>query len=141
MNAYDKALSLLAMREHTAKEITRKLLEKGYEMGDIESAVSRLEAEGAISNKRYVESYLRSRARKGGESLCLMRMKLLDRGIDKSTLDEILFEYLEGDEYYALLKKSYRALSSKKGEDGATRSLLNKGYTLSEIKRAKQRED
>ena len=88
MNAYDKALSLLAMREHTAKEITRKLLEKGYERGDIESAVSRLETEGAISNKRYVESYLRSRARKGGESFCLMR----------------------------------------------------KGYTLSEIKRAKQRE-
>lgn len=138
MNAYDKALYLLSGREHTAKEIRMKLSAKGYGEEEIESAIIRLVAEKAIDDARYVESYVRSRARKGGESVTLMRMKLLERGVSRDKVDAVLNVYRESDEYFDCLKKSYQALSSRKGEEKALRSLLTKGYTLSEIKRAKE---
>ena len=68
MKAYDKALSLLAVREHTAKEIREKLLKRGYGDDEVDEAISHLLEEGAIDDARYVESYVRSRIRKGGES-------------------------------------------------------------------------
>ena len=137
MKAYDKALSLLAIREHTAKEIRLKLIGKGYGGEEVEEAISRLLEEGAINDIRYIESYVRSRNRKGGESVRLMMLKLKDKGVCSTCLESFLSEYKESDEYFSLLKKSYDALSAKKGDESAIRSLMNKGYTLNEIKRAK----
>ena len=47
-SAYDKAVSLLAMREHTKNELKDKLEKKGYREDDVIEAVSRLEREGYI---------------------------------------------------------------------------------------------
>ena len=136
MKAYDKALSLLAVREHTAKEIREKLLKRGYGDEEVDDAISRLLEEGAIDDARYVESYVRSRIRKGGESVRLMSLRLRERGVAKEALDACVKEYGESPEDFEALKKNYGALLLKKGEDGAIRSLMNKGYTLSEIRRA-----
>lgn len=136
MKAYDKALSLLEVREHTAKEIREKLLKRGYGDEEVDDAISRLLEEGAIDDARYVESYVRSRIRKGGESVRLMSLRLRERGVAKEALDACVKEYGESPEYFEALKKNYGALLLKKGEDGAIRSLMNKGYTLSEIRRA-----
>lgn len=140
MKAYDKALSLLAVREHTAKEIREKLLKKGYGYEEVDDAISRLLEEGAIDDARYVESYVRSRIRKGGESVRLMSLRLRERGVAKEALDACVKEYGESPEYFEALKKNYGALLLKKGEDGAIRSLMNKGYTLSEIRMAKEKD-
>lgn len=140
MNAYDKALSLLALREHTAKEIEAKLKNKGYESEEISAALSRLVEEGAIDDSRYIESYVRSRSRKTSEGAILMAMRLKERGVDRQKVDEYLSVYRESDEYMEVLKKGYDALISKKGEEGAVRSLLNKGYSMSEIRRARKME-
>ena len=136
MKAYDKALSLLAVREHTAKEIREKLLNRGYGDEEVDDAISRLLEEGAIDDARYVESYVRSRIRKGGESVRLMSLRLRERGVAKEALDVFVKKYGESPEYFEALKKNYGALLLKKGEEGAIRSLMNKGYTLSEIRRA-----
>ena len=136
MKAYDKALSLLAVREHTAKEIREKLLKRGYGDEEVDDAISRLLEEGAIDDARYVESYVRSRIRKGGESVRLMSLRLRERGVAKEALDVFVKKYGESPEYFEALKKNYGALLLKKGEEGAIRSLMNKGYTLSEIRRA-----
>ena len=136
MKAYDKALSLLAVREHTAKEIREKLLKRGYGDEEVDDAISRLLEEGAIDDARYVESYVRSRIRKDGESVRLMSLRLRERGVAKEALDACVKEYGESPEYFEALKKNYGALLLKKGEEGAIRSLMNKGYTLSEIRRA-----
>ena len=42
MKAYDKALSLLAVREHTAKEIREKLFKRGYGDDEVDEAISHL---------------------------------------------------------------------------------------------------
>ena len=67
MDAYDRALRLLSQREHTEKEIRRKLSEKGCGREEIDSAVSRLIAEGSLSEERFAESFIRSRLRRNPE--------------------------------------------------------------------------
>ena len=52
-SAYDKAVSLLAIREHNKKELKEKLMKKGYGDEEIVSAICRLEKEGFISEERY----------------------------------------------------------------------------------------
>ena len=47
--AYDKALYLLSMREHTEKELRKKLSDKGYQKAEIDDAVGKLIAEGSLS--------------------------------------------------------------------------------------------
>ena len=44
-SAYDKAVSLLAIREHTKKELKEKLENKGYREDEISSSLERLEKE------------------------------------------------------------------------------------------------
>ena len=64
MDAYDRAMKLLAQREHTKKELRQKLAAKGIPMEEVDAAIERLEEEGSLSEKRFAESYIRSRLRR-----------------------------------------------------------------------------
>lgn len=57
-----RALGLLVRREHSRKELTRKLLGRGVEAGDAQAAVDRLAAAGWQDDARFAESVLRNRA-------------------------------------------------------------------------------
>ena len=72
MEAYDKAVSLLAMREHTEKEIREKLSARSFSPEDIDSAIGRLRREGLLSEERFAEVFIRSRLRKLPEGRALL---------------------------------------------------------------------
>ena len=76
MSAYDRALSLLAVREHTEHEIRQKLREKGCSPDDIDDAVTRLLREHAISEERFIEVFVRSRMRKSPEGKYILSQRL-----------------------------------------------------------------
>ena len=57
-----RALGLLTRREHSRRELSRKLTSRGVEAADVRSAVDRLEAEGWQSDTRFAEALVRSRA-------------------------------------------------------------------------------
>ena len=79
MEAYDKAVSLLAMREHTEKEIREKLSARSFSPEDIDSAIGRLRREGLLSEERFAEVFIRSRLRKLPEGRALLSMRLRER--------------------------------------------------------------
>lgn len=60
-----RALRLLARREHTRAELARKLAAHD-EQGCLDATLDALEAEGALSDERFVESYLHSNASRAG---------------------------------------------------------------------------
>ena len=78
MDAYDRALKLLAMREHSVKELKNKLVSKGYGKEEIEDAVQMLIGEGSLSDKRFAYAFVRSRLRRNPEG---MHVLLLSTGI------------------------------------------------------------
>ena len=60
-----KIMDFLARREHSAKEIRRKLGSRIESQDDLELEIQKLEDEGLLSDERFAESYMHSRKRKG----------------------------------------------------------------------------
>ena len=55
------ALELLARREHSHRELTRKLAARGFPADVIGPALDALERSGALANARFTDSFVRSR--------------------------------------------------------------------------------
>ncbi|TVQ27429.1 MAG: regulatory protein RecX [Wenzhouxiangella sp.] len=91
----DAALRLLARREHSHAELTRKLVQKGWPADLVDIEVDALAAAGLQSDQRYAESFARSRAGKAYGPVRI-RAELGERGIDRSLIEHALRE-LETD--------------------------------------------
>lgn len=59
-----RAVSLLARREHSRRELARKLTERGFVVDEVEPVLDRLAAEGWQSDRRFAESLIRDRVRR-----------------------------------------------------------------------------
>jgi regulatory protein len=84
-------MDLLARREHGRVELTRKLRQRGATPEIIEPALDRLVEEGLLSESRYLESYVASKARSGYGPLRI-REDLSQRGLPKSDIETALRE-------------------------------------------------
>ncbi len=79
----EAALRLLARREHSVAELSRKLLQRGWPEPEAEATIARLAAENLQSDQRFAESYARSRAARHYGPLRI-RAELAERGIDRN---------------------------------------------------------
>ncbi len=82
-SARDRALGLLARREHSVMELGRKLRSRGYESGIVEQVLAQLQEERLLSDERFVEAYVHSRYVKGFGPLRI-QMELRERGISEA---------------------------------------------------------
>jgi regulatory protein len=74
------ALELLARREHSRRELTRKLGTRGFPEDVVTRALDELERTGALANSRFTDSFVRSRIAKG-QGPQRIRAELAQRGI------------------------------------------------------------
>ena len=138
MDAYEKAVSLLAMREHTEKEIRDKLRTRSFSAESIDEAVDRLKREGLLSEERFAEIFIRSRLRKLPEGKPLLMMRLRERGCPESVARTALDAAWEREDYLEPLLSYMDELIRKKGEDSAAAALYRKGFSSSEVRRARK---
>jgi regulatory protein len=73
-------LELLARREHSRRELTRKLAARGFPDEVIAPVLDELERTGALANARFTDSFVRSRIAKG-QGPQRIRAELAQRGI------------------------------------------------------------
>ncbi|MDG1583020.1 recombination regulator RecX [Pseudomonas sp. GOM6] len=85
------AMDLLARREHGRVELTRKLRQRGAPDELIDTALERLAQEGLLSEARYLESFVASRAR-GGYGPLRIREELAQRGLPRDAIEQALSE-------------------------------------------------
>ncbi|MEO8810285.1 MAG: regulatory protein RecX [Rhodanobacter sp.] len=64
-SAYDKALGLLARREHSQRELQLKLRKGGYEAGEAAEAIGRLGEQHYQDEERFAQALVRSRVAQG----------------------------------------------------------------------------
>ena len=83
------AMNLLARREHGHVELARKLRQRGADAEMIEVELQRLTEEGLLSEQRYLESYIRSRANEGRGPMRI-REELTQRGLERSDVEQAL---------------------------------------------------
>lgn len=138
MSAYDKAVDLLKTREHTAAELKAKLKDKGFMAGEIDDAVEKLESEGYLSDERFAEVYLRSRLRKTAEGKPLLIMRLMEKGVSKALASTMVSAVWDEEQYLPSLIRELKKLGNKCGKEKARQKLQQKGFTLSEIRRAEE---
>lgn len=75
-----RALGLLARREHSSAEILAKLLDRGAPLDAARQVVQDLEREHLLSDHRFAEQYVRSRAERGFGPRRVV-VELLQRGL------------------------------------------------------------
>ena len=90
-----RALGLLVRREHSRKELTRKLTARGVEADDAQAAVERMTAEGWQDDARFAELLVRSRANNGYGPVRI-RAELGMHGLDRDTIVAAMDAY-DGD--------------------------------------------
>jgi regulatory protein len=80
------AVRLLARREHSAEELQRKLLEKGYAEDDVVAVIEKLTTKRLLSNDRYAASRVRHRAQ-SGQGPVRIRAELRQQGVADEAID------------------------------------------------------
>jgi regulatory protein len=74
------ALELLARREHSRRELTRKLAARGFSDEILNASLDELEQSGALADARFTNSFVRTRIAKG-QGPQRIRAELARRGI------------------------------------------------------------
>lgn len=93
--AMQRALGLLTRREHSRKELTRKLVSRGVDTAEVEAAVGKLTDAGWQDDRRFAESLVRSRASSGYGPLHI-RAELGTHDLPSELRQAVLDEF-EGD--------------------------------------------
>jgi len=130
------AIMLLTRREHSARELSQKLIARGYAAGLMPSLLQDLMQEGLQSDSRFAESYMRFRREKGFGPIHI-RKELQQRGVSEDVIsaivdvrDQMWLEYLE-----SARKKRFGQELPQNLKDRArqTRFLTNRGFSQDQI--------
>lgn len=84
MNLRDRAIRLLARREHSRAELAHKLRGCGNP-GEVSTLLDDLEREDLLSDERYVEAVTRARAGRYGS--LRLRQELRERGVAEEVVE------------------------------------------------------
>lgn len=140
--AREYALSLLEHGDRTARELRRRLREKGYSPEETEEAIAFLEEYHYVDDAGYVGRYIRSRG--GRKSARQLRAELERKGVERELIEESLAEYPVDEEAQIiafLRKKGY--VPGQKLDPAEYRrltgALYRRGYSFEAIQRATDR--
>ena len=136
-SAYDKALGLLARREHSRKELKTKLRQGGYEGEETGAAIERLGEQHYQDDDRFAEVLLRSRIAQGYGPMRL-RVELKSHGLGDARIRELL-EAAEVDWNASAAAQLRRRYGGKGVADPAERArraqfLLRRGFAAATVR-------
>jgi len=119
--AFEKALALVARRDHGTEELRRKLAGKGYPREQVDDAIDRMVALGYLDDRRVLRQAAAAvfRRRKG---LVAVRAWLLSHGFERSLVDEFCTDCSAADDELVACRAAVDRLGG--AGDGAARALL-----------------
>ena len=136
--ATQRALGLLTRREHSRRELTRKLVARGLEAGEVEAAVERLAQDGWQDDVRFAESLVRSRAGAGYGPIHI-RAELGTHGLDRDAVAAAMDGY-DGDwtqNARDLVRRRFGAVAGDLARQRkAADFLMRRGFTTEQVRAA-----
>jgi regulatory protein len=105
-----RALSLLSKREHSRKELTKKLLSHAESEQQLEAVLDEMEKLNFLSNERFIESVVRRKGERFG--VMKLRYELAGHGLDADKVKEAL-DGAKATEYDRALEVWKRKFSSQ----------------------------
>lgn len=85
-------MDYLARREHSERELARKLNGRGFDPEMVEAALADLVAERLLSNRRFVEAFVHARFQRGSGPQKI-QAELRERGIDEALIHDGMSAY------------------------------------------------
>jgi regulatory protein len=138
-NAYQKALGLLARREHSARELKSKLAQRGFDADENAAALERLQSRDFQSDARFGEMLVRSRIEGGyGPRWIIAELRTHGIGEDRASA---LIAAAEPDWPGLVRRQLRRRYGGKSAANLAERSkrasfLLRRGFDASTVRLA-----
>ena len=140
--SYGKNLALyhLSFKARTEKEV-REYLDK-YDIEDTiaSQVIASLKEDNWINDRQYAYSIINANQLSGDKGPYLLTQKLTQKGVAKSTIEEVLkdFDYTEVAQRVAekLLKKYNGKFPARALQDKIIQNLTNKGFSYSDAKGA-----
>jgi len=142
-SAYNDCVRLLASRDHSVFELTRKLKQRDHAVDAIDGAITELKELNYVNEARYAQQYMQQRMDRGYGPLSV-RAKLRERGIDARLVEQALAEQqLSSVELAQLaLEKRFdtQLIQSRASKDEArvARFLKSRGFASSDALKALQ---
>ena len=137
-DCYNRALDLLARREHSAGELEKKLIDKGFSAVDAATSLEKLQANNLQCDQRYTEAYVRSRVIRGFGSIKIAN-ELYQRHVSEAIAADVLDEYQGQWLSIAedLYQKKYRQTRVENYNEWTKRArfLQSRGFTSDQIRK------
>ncbi|MEK9775817.1 MAG: recombination regulator RecX [Quisquiliibacterium sp.] len=134
MSLKARAVRLLAMREHSRLEISRKLARYAQSEQQLASLLDELEVSGHLSQQRFVDSLVRRRA--PGKGVSLIRQELARHGLEPELTAPALAQLAQSELARAqdAWRKKFNRLPADLSERARQqRFLASRGFTQSII--------
>lgn len=132
-----KALAILNYAENSRLMLERKLSKKDFSKTEIERALNYLEDLELLSDKRFAESWLRSRLKLKPESKQYLHSALISRGVSYQIAKKALDEAFETFDEAVLCRQALEK-QVKKTDDAQKifSRLISRGFPYASIKKA-----
>jgi regulatory protein len=138
------AFRYLGLRNHSRNELKLKLLKKGLDKNLISIALDEISALGLLDEKKFAEEYFDFQIKKKKGPIKI-KSELMNKGIDRKIIDEIINEYnydsrIE-ETLFQLIEKKIKLLEGKnltkeKINQKLYFFLIQKGYSIDLIKKS-----
>jgi regulatory protein len=135
LNLRNRAIGLLARREHSRAELARKLMAHA-ESEEVFRLLDELESEGLLSDERYAEAL--SHARAGRYGSLRLGQELREKGVPEGLIDAAVGDAREHDlaACRAIWEKKFGQLpNGLKERAKQTRFLVSRGFPAATIAR------
>ena len=132
-----KIMDFLSRREHSKKEIYKKMLDKVNSLEILEEEIKKLEKDGILDDERFAEQYLYSLVKRGLGPLRINKY-LQEKGVDSHLINTLLKDLDWQDlAKEVLLKKSKYQIPPKEEDVVKLKRFLNyRGFEYYDIERA-----
>ena len=140
--SYGKNLALyhLSFKSRTEKEVREYLKKYDIDENIVSQVIANLKEDNWINDGQYAYAIINANQLSGDKGPYVLTQKLAQKGISKSTIEEILkeFDFSEVAQRVAnkLLKKYEGKLPSRTLQDKIIQNLTNKGFSYSDAKSA-----
>jgi len=112
-------LNLLTYRSRSSKEVADKMKLKGYDLDTIEKTIEFLSNYGYLNDYEFAQEYIRQKSKKYGSKR--IGMELIEKGINKETIKELLSRELDEDyQYQRAMEIAKQKMNSYSKEDKQT---------------------
>lgn len=143
MDALEKALELLARRDHFPQELERKLVERGFERETARVAVARCHQLGYLDTEATAARFCELSALRRGWGPARLEAELLRRGVAEDVAQAAvrLDKTVLGDAMQLALKRAERRAAAgwwdlHEARARMVRSLIHRGFAPEDARRA-----